>query len=166
MKQPPALARGFTLLEMLVVLGMVAILSLIALPSYLDRIVRKQIEDALPLAEIAKQPVAAAWLLTQSMPADNAAAGLPAAERIVGNHVSAVTLKDGAIDVTFGNAVSGAIKGKILSLRPAVVEDAPVVPVAWVCGNAPVPTNMKARGENRTSVPNAFLPLGCMARKN
>ena len=166
MKPPPPMPRGFTLLEMLVVLGMVAILSLIALPSYLDRIVRKQIEDALPLADIAKQPVAAAWLLTQAMPADNAAAGLPAADRIVGNHVSAVHVRDGAIHVTFGNTVSGAIKGKILTLRPAVVDDAPVVPVAWVCGNAPVPANMKARGENRTSVPNAFLPLNCVARKN
>ena len=158
--------NGFTLIEMLVVMALIAVLAGLAFPSLQGKLVREQIVEAMRIAEIAKAPVAVQWTLTKTLPADNAAAGLPAAERIVGNHVSAVTLKDGAIDVTFGNAVSGAIKGKILSLRPAVVEDAPIVPVAWVCGNAPVPTHMKARGENRTSVPNAFLPLGCVARKN
>ena len=156
---------GFTLLEMLVVLGMIAILSLIALPSYLDRIVRQQIEAALPLAEVAKRPVGAAWALTQAFPADNAAAGLPPADKIVGNQVSAVTVQDGAIHITFGNTVAGALKGKILTLRPAIVEDAPIVPVAWVCGNAAVPDKMTVKGDNRTSVANAFLPLQCAGRK-
>ena len=162
---PPRTQPGFTLLEMLVVLGMVAILSLIALPSYLDRIVRKQIEAALPLAEVAKRPVGAAWASTQAFPADNAAAGLPPADRIVGNQVSAVTVQDGAIHLSFGNTVAGALKGKILTIRPAVVEDAPIVPVAWVCGNAKVPDKMTVKGDNRTSVPNTFLPLECAGSK-
>ena len=156
---------GFTLLEMLVVLGVIAILSLIALPSYLDRIVRKQIDEALPLAEIAKKPVAAAWAMTHALPADNAAAGLPAPDRIVGNHVSAVTVSDGAIHITFGNSVNRSIRGRILTLRPAVVEDAPIVPVAWICGNAPVPDKMTVMGANLTSVPAIFLPLNCLGRK-
>ena len=157
--------RGFTLLEMLVVVGVIAILSLAALPSYMDRIVRKQIEESLPLAALAQAPVALAWGLTQAFPADNAAAGLPPADRIVGNQISAVAVQDGAIHMTFGNTVAGSLKGKILSIRPAVVEDAPIVPVAWVCGNAAVPDKMTVKGENRTSVPNLFLPLECAARK-
>ncbi len=161
----PRTQPGFTLLEMLVVLGMIAILSLIALPSYLDRIVRQQIEAALPLAEVAKGPIGAAWALTQAFPADNAAAGLPPADRIVGNQISALTVQDGAIHLSFGNTVAGSLKGKILTIRPAVVEDAPIVPVAWVCGNAAVPDKMSVKGDNRTSVPNAFLPLQCAARK-
>jgi hypothetical protein len=40
----------------------------------------------------------------------------------------------GAIDITFGNKANGNLKGKILTLRPAVVDDAPVVPITWVCG--------------------------------
>ena len=74
-------------------------------------------------------------------------------------------MQDGAIHLSFGNAVAGSLKGKILSIRPAVVEDAPIVPVAWVCGNAAVPDKMSVKGDNRTSVPNAFLPLQCAARK-
>jgi type IV pilus assembly protein PilA len=152
---------GFTLLELMVVVAIIAILALMTLPSYMDRIVRQQIEAALPLADIAKKPVGEAWAQTQSFPADNAAARLPVAEKIVNNHVSSLVIEGGAIQITFGNNASQAIAGKVLSLRPAVVEDAPVVPVAWVCGNAPGPAQMTVRGSNRTTIPNAFLPLTC-----
>jgi type IV pilus assembly protein PilA len=131
----------------------------------MDRIVRDQVKAALPLAEIAKPPIAMSWALAQTVPADNAAAGLPAAEKIVSNYVSSVAVRDGAIQMTFGNNASGAISGKMLSLRPAVVEDAPIVPVAWVCGNADVPDKMKAFGENMTSLPNSLLPFECRAAK-
>ncbi len=49
---------GFTMIEMMVVIGIVAILALIAVPSYQDGIVRDQINGALPLADIAKTPIA------------------------------------------------------------------------------------------------------------
>jgi type IV pilus assembly protein PilA len=152
---------GFTLLELMVVVAIIAILALMTLPSYMDRIVRQQIEAALPLADIAKKPVGEAWAQTQSFPADNAAARLPVAEKIVNNYVSSLAIQEGAIQITFGNRASKAIVGKLLSLRPAVVDDAPVVPVAWVCGNAPGPEQMTVRGSNQTNIPNAFLPLAC-----
>ena len=155
------LQRGFTLMEMMVVLAIIAILALMAVPSYMDRIVRQQIEAALPLAEIAKKPVADSWAQLHAFPADNAAAGLPAEEKIVSNHVSSLSVQDGAIHITFGNRTSKAISGKVLTLRPAVVADAPVVPVAWVCGNAQMPEKMTIQGVNRTNIPDSFLPLAC-----
>lgn len=155
--------RGFTLIEMMVVVGVIAILALLAIPSYIDKVVRDQVLEALPLADIAKPPVALAWATVQAFPADNAAAGLPAADKIVGNLVSSVTVEGGAIHMTFGNRVNGLIRGKVLTLRPGVVEDAPIVPVAWVCGYAPVPGNMTAKGTNRTNVPPKYLPLKCRA---
>ena len=39
----------------------------------------------------------------------------------------------------------------------------PIVPVAWICGDAPVPEKMTAKGENRTSVPGEYLPYKCRA---
>ena len=155
------LRDGFTLIEMMVVLGIVAILALMLIPSYQDKLVRDQIVEALPLADIAKPPIAAAWAIAQTFPADNAGAGLPPADKIVSNFISSTSVQDGAIHLTFGNRANGQIKGKVLTLRPAVVADAPVVPVAWICGYAPVPDKMTVKGENRTNIPAIYLPFKC-----
>jgi type IV pilus assembly protein PilA len=153
--------EGFTLIEMAVVMAIIAILALMAVPSYQDRIVRDQIISALPLADIAKAPIALSWATLQSFPTDNGAAGLPPAEKIVSNFISSVAVQAGAIHITFGNSANGIIKGKILSLRPAVVVDAPVVPVAWVCGDAPGPGQMTVKGENKTNIAPNYLPYNC-----
>jgi type IV pilus assembly protein PilA len=152
---------GFTMIEMMMVLGAIAILALMAAPSYMEKIIRDQIIEAMPLADIAKSPVALAWALGVPLPDDNDAAGLPAADKIVSNLVSAVQIDKGAINITFGNRANGSIKGKVLSLRPAVVADAPIVPVAWVCGNAPPPDKMTVKGQNKTNVPPLYLPFKC-----
>ena len=157
----PQRNRGFTMVEMMVVVAVIAILALMALPSYQDKFVRDQIVEAMPLADIAKAPVALSWAALHAFPADNAAAGLPVADKIVSNYVSSVSIQAGAINVTFGNRANNLIKGKILTLRPAVVEDAPIVPVAWVCGNAAGPGKMTVKGENKTNIPANFLPVNC-----
>jgi type IV pilus assembly protein PilA len=157
----PGARSGFTLMEMMVVISIIGILALLAAPWYADRVVRDQIKEALPLADIAKQPIGALWSATKTLPADNAAAGLPVAEKIVANYVKSLAVRDGAIHLTFGNRASNAIAGKILSLRPGVVEDAPLVPIAWVCGRAEAPDGMKVQGQNLTDIPNQLLPVEC-----
>ncbi|HWZ72663.1 MAG TPA: pilin [Casimicrobiaceae bacterium] len=154
---------GFTMIEMAAVLAIIGILALLAVPSYQDRIVRDQIISAMPLADIAKAPIALSWATLQSLPADNASAGLPPAEKIVNNLISSVSVQAGAIHITFGNSANGIVKGKILTLRPAVVLDAPVVPVAWVCGDAAGPGQMTVKGENKTNIPARYLPYNCRA---
>ncbi len=146
-------------------ISVIAILAMLAVPSYLDRIIRDQIKESLPLTRIAREPIAASWSANQTFPADNAAAGLPVADKIVATYVSSLVVREGAIHLTFGNRASRAIHGKILSLRPAVVEDAPVVPVAWVCGSAEAPDRMKIHGRNLTDIPDGLLPLECRAFK-
>lgn len=155
--------HGFSLLEMMVVMAVMGILAMIAIPSYMHQIVRRQILDALPLAEIAKAPIALAWTMAHSFPADNAGAGLPAPDLVVSNHIKSLSVQDGAIQITFGNSANGLIKGKQLSLRPAVVDEAPIVPVAWVCGYAAGPEKMSVKGENKTNIPADYLPLNCRA---
>ncbi len=147
----------------MVVVAIIAILALIALPGIPDRVVRDQIVDAVKLADIAKAPVAAMWAVAHRLPVDNAEAGLPPADRIVNNAIAAVAVESGAIQVTFGNRANGAIAGKVLTLRPGVVDSAPIVPVAWVCGHAEPPRNMSARGLDKTDVPLRYLPLNCRA---
>ena len=155
--------HGFTMVEMMVVVGIIGILALLMLPSFTDKIIRDQINEALPLADIAKPSVALAWATGLPLPTDNAAAGLPTADKVVNNYISAVRVQGGAIHVTFGNRANGLIKGRVLTLRPAVVEDAPIVPVTWVCGYAAVPDKMTAKGANQTNIPATYLPFKCRA---
>ena len=154
-------SNGYTLMEMMVVLAIIVILLLMATPSYIDKSIRDQIDEGLPLADIAKAPVANEWASAKSFPADNAVAGLPAADKIVNNYISSVTVEEGAIHVTFGNRAMKLLKGRMLTLRPAVVEDAPVVPVTWVCGHSATPDNMTVKGNNKTNIPVKYLPFKC-----
>lgn len=155
---------GFSMIEMMVVVVVVAILALMAAPSFQDQIIRDQINAALPLADIAKPPNAATWAILQAFPPDNDTAGLPHAEKIVNNAIKSVAVQDGAIHITFGNRANGVINGKILTLRAAVVEDAPIVPVTWVCGYAEAPDKMTLHGQNKTNIPATFLPFACRSR--
>ena len=100
------------------------------LASMQERLVREQIVEAVRLADIAKAPIASSWTLDHALPLDNAGTGLPVAVKIVSNHVKSLTVEGGAIHLTFGNRAIAAISGKTLTLRPAIVEYAPVVPVA------------------------------------
>ena len=157
------LAAGFTLIELMVAVAVVAILATLALPSIQGPFVRQQVVDSAQLINVAKGAVSTKWSATEKLPLDNAEAGLPAADKLVGNYVSAVTVEGGAVHVLFGNQANGAIKGKTLSFRPAVVDGAPMVPIAWVCGPAATPDKMSAKGVDRTDVPAKFLPINCRA---
>lgn len=152
---------GFTAIEMMVVVAILGILAMIAIPSSMSRIVKEQIVVAMPLADIAKTSIAASWTLSKTLPADNAAAGLPSHDKIVNNFVSDLEVQNGVIHMTFGNKAHPQIKGKVLSIRPAVIEESQLVPVTWVCGNAKAPEKMTLIGENKTSVSPDYLPYLC-----
>jgi type IV pilus assembly protein PilA len=145
----------------MIVIAVIAILALLALPGIPDKLIRDRIAESLKLTDIVKAPIAASWAIGAKLPVDNAAAGLPAADKIVNDYISSVAVESGAIQVTFGNRANVAIQGKVLTLRPGVVEDAPIVPVTWICGDAEAVSKMTARGLNKTTVPVRYLPLSC-----
>ncbi len=162
----PRRMRAFTLLELMVVVAIIAILALLAVPGVPDRIVRDQVIDGVKLTDFVKAPVQDIWAKQARLPVDNADAGVPAADKIVSNVVSSVAVESGALQITFGNQANGNLRGKVLTLRPGVIDDATVVPIAWVCGNATPPAKMTARGLNKTNVAPRYLPLNCRAPGN
>ncbi|MDA8141697.1 MAG: pilin [Desulfobacteraceae bacterium] len=153
--------RGFTLIELMIVLSIIGILATMAVPSFQDRVIRAQVEEALALSKMAEEEIQAYYKVRGILPKDNAAVGLPAPQIIVGNYVTAVAVQDGAVHVTLGNRVNRHAAGKTISIRPAVVEQSTKIPIAWVRGLAPVPNGMAARGENRTDLLPRHLPLSC-----
>lgn len=152
---------GFTLIELMIVIAIIGILASIALPTYQDRVIRTQVSEGIALSDFVRQAIGSYYSRNRRMPKDNAAAGLPEAGRIVGNYVSEVAVQDGVISITFGNRSNRNLSGKKVALRPAVVQGYPVVPIAWVCGNASVPEKMKVIGENGTTLPGPHLPIEC-----
>jgi len=158
MKHPQA---GFSAIEMMVVVAIIAILAMVAIPSSMDKIIKEQVNAAMPLADIAKTTIAASWSAMKILTPSNKEAGLPTPDKVVSNFISSLEVKDGVINMTFGNKAHSNLKGKVLSLRPAVIEESQIVPVAWVCGNAKAPDKMVLKGENKTTVPENYLPFLC-----
>ena len=156
---------GFTWIELVLVLAVLAILGAMAIPGMQDTAIKKQVREGLELAGVARKGVQAFWALSGEMPRDNEEAGVPAKEKIVGTMVKEVEVDRGAIHVTFGNNASKALAGMKVTLRPAVVKDEPQVPIAWLCHRVPVPDKMEVKGRDLTDVPPNWLPVECRVRE-
>jgi type IV pilus assembly protein PilA len=155
-------AAGFTWIELVLVLAVVGILAAMAMPGLQDSVLKKQVKEGMALADIAKVGVQTVWALTGEMPADNAAAGIPPRDKIVGNFIKDVVVDAGAITLTYGNNASRALEGKHLTLRPAIVPGQPIVPIAWICNEVGVPNGMERKGgDNLTDIPPSQLPVEC-----
>ena len=153
--------RGFSMIELVMVMAVVAILALIAVPTFLDRNVRLQVQEAMALADLAKARIATYYADKNEMPNSNEDAGAPAKEKMVSTLVTGVSIDGGAVTITFGNSVNSAIAGKHLTWRPALVTDTPTTRWEWLCNNRPVPPGMTAMGTNRTDIPGKWLPIEC-----
>lgn len=153
--------QGFTLLELMIVVSIIAILALMFFPTFIDRTVREEVREAIKLAEVATSGVATVYKNSGSMPLDNLSARVPPSDKIISRLVSDTAVSGGAVVITFGNNAHYVIRGKKLVLRPAYVEGYSQVPVSWLCNTAAVPKGMVVAGVNITDVDEKYLPLEC-----
>ena len=154
-------AAGFTWIELMFVVAIIGIISLMAIPGIQENILKKQVKEALELAKIAKDGVQAFWSASGDMPNNNAQAGIPPKNKIVGTLVKEVSVNDGAITLTLGNNASKNLENKKVTLRPAVVVGEPKVPIAWICHAVAVPGGMELRGSDETNIELKYLPAEC-----
>lgn len=155
------LIRGFTLIEVLVVLTIIGLLAMMAIPNRTGTIARTQITESIKLIEDYKTLVALYYRNVGRFPANNGEAGLPAADKIRGNYITRVDVVDGGFHIELGAKIRDELTGKILSIRPIYVEGSLNSPISWICGNDSVPEGMSASGNNQTNVDLQFLPIRC-----
>lgn len=154
-------ANGFTLIELMIVLSIISIMATMAVPSFQDRVIRSQVQEALILSKVAEEEIQRFYKRKGVLPKNNSDLGLPAPDIMVGNFVTALEVQSGAVHITLGNRINKHVENKTISIRPAVVTASTKVPIAWVRGLASVPKGMMVRGENRTDLLRRHLPIDC-----
>lgn len=152
---------GFTLMELMVAVAIIAILATLTMPSLLAKRQRSDVAEAVRLAKTIRVEVTEYYEKHQNFPSDNKVAGVPESEQLIGNKVTAIEVQDGAIHIRLGNKAVKPLQGKTVTMRPAVVTGSPASPISWLCGSdEPVP-GMEAVGEDQTDIDPGFVPASC-----
>ncbi|HEZ4704902.1 TPA: pilin [Neisseria meningitidis] len=137
------LQKGFTLIELMIVIAIVGILAAVALPAYQDYTARAQVSEAILLAEGQKSAVTEYYLNHGEWPGNNSSAGVASASEIKGKYVKSVEVKNGVITAQMASSnVNNEIKGKKLSLWAKRQDGS----VKWFCGQ-PVERDANAKDD-------------------
>ncbi|ANW86439.1 Fimbrial protein [Neisseria meningitidis] len=159
------LQKGFTLIELMIVIAIVGILAAVALPAYQDYTARAQVSEAILLAEGQKSAVTEYYLNHGIWPGDNSSAGVATSSEIKGKYVEKVEVAKGVITATMlSTGVNKEIQGKKLSLWAKRQAGS----VKWFCGQ-PVQrakadadaVTAAANGKTADNINTKHLPSTC-----
>lgn len=155
------ISKGFTLIELMIVVSIIGILAAISFPNYAPYLERAKIAEPLSMATRAQTAVTQYYEKVGTFPSNNAQAGLPKPEHLISNMITSITIVDGVIHVSLGNKIGANLQGKTLTFRPAIVTANPSSPISWLCGYDEPVSGMQAIGINKTDLDDTSLPSNC-----
>ncbi|NKC12331.1 MAG: prepilin-type N-terminal cleavage/methylation domain-containing protein [Gammaproteobacteria bacterium] len=112
--------KGFTLIELMIVVAIIGILAAVAIPAYQDHTIRERVREATTLSQPARTALGIACSegqLVANMPQNGTVLNLPAAASITSQYVRSVSIdvpNSSAATVTIDTtAVGGGVSGTV-----------------------------------------------------
>ncbi len=133
--------QGFTLIELMIVIAIIAILMSYAIPAYRDYTVRAKAGECSSLSAAAKQAVSEYYTNEGGYPANNDIAGLATDTDITGENVALVRVNAGVIECQF-NGIDTTLGANIVFFTPSSTPGS----IEWRCSS---------------SLDNRYLPVDC-----
>ena len=156
--------KGFTLIELMIVIAIIGILAAIAIPAYQNYTIRAQVTEGLTLADGWKTAIAEYYANAGTWPTT---ANLTSAGQVQsqGKYETVAVTTPGTIKITYGGtAVNAKISGAILGLTAWTNSNNDVL---WQCGNAAQPGGGSASvasgatAGGGTTIASQYLPTSC-----
>ncbi len=124
--------KGFTLIELMIVVAIIGILAAIALPAYQDYTKRSKMAEVVGFMSSARIAVAETYSTTNDLGGiNNAKAGLAPSTQALGSYIDGLTVNNGVITVKLNTKIDSACSGEAaLTLRPT--PDANTGSLTWV----------------------------------
>ena len=136
--------RGFTLIELMIVVAIIGTLAALAIPAYQNYTIRAQVTEGLNLVGPFKQAIAEFHHNNGAYPVDNVDAGLQAPAAYTGKYVASVSVAGAVVSILYGNDANAAINGRTVTLT-AVDQ---LGSMSWDCASG-------------GAIPNVYMPSAC-----